>query len=275
MLRKVSIRGVCLRAGVTLALTTFAFVGCGKTELSSGDDAMEEPAIVPEVSSVEELCAEYPTAWSAYMARCYGGEPEAWRDTFDAPCGPAIRSVAEGRSVLGVGEAAACLTRLQGDDCSFNALRDIGSPCVGLLVGSVPTGEPCTPLGPWGDECGPDAYCRRHGPGCEASCEGFGGVLGASCAGSYNTTVCGRGLVCDPSLGCQVAAVEGEECVESLNCAAGLYCDAAGGTPATCRRVKTEGPCQSTVQCAPAGGDRGRFVARRTRVTSWYARHSG
>ncbi len=33
-----------------------------RAEHISSDDAMEEPAIVPDVSSIEKLCAEFPVA---------------------------------------------------------------------------------------------------------------------------------------------------------------------------------------------------------------------
>ena len=224
--------------------------GASATVGSGGTGGMAQH--YPGASSVAEMCATFPAAWGAYMARCHGGEPEEWQSLVSTLCGPAARSENEGRITLNADNAQACLAHLASDTCIIDPFQD---PCGHLFTGSIPRGGICNRLElHGGDECEPGAFCRAETLGtCNSVCSPIL-ELGEGCTGKDNISPCADGLVCDPDSGCVVPAAEGEACTQLYGCEPGFYCDLQANSedfPGSCQRAKAEGPCEFVYQCAP------------------------
>lgn len=200
---------------------------------------------------MEELCAAYPVAWGAYMARCHGGDAEAWEQTVQIPCGSAIQSESEGRLRLNTENAASCLDGLAREACGAVSLAP-ASGCSELFTGTVPAGEECKRLELWGggNECEPGAFCNAEVlGGCSSVCSTYL-RLGEGCTGMFESTPCAPGTQCDPNEGCIVPAEDGEECLENWHCESYHCLVPDAGTSGTCQSPANEGPCTSVTQCA-------------------------
>ena len=203
---------------------------------------------VGAASNLEEVCASYPAAWGAYMARCHGGDAEEWQRTLQIPCASAIEAEGRGRIRLDTENAAICLDGLARQDCT-------GSPpsaCSYLVTGTVPAGEICKRLGLWGGigEC-ENGFCTSEVvDSCASSCTPYL-QLGENCTGQFNYTPCAPGTQCSPDLGCTVGAAEGEDCGGNWDCKSSFYCEIPEGSDSgTCERPKTEGACATAAECA-------------------------
>ena len=204
---------------------------------------------VGAASSVEEVCASYPAAWGAYMARCHGGDAEEWQRTIQIPCASAIEAESQGRIRLDTENAAICLNGLAQQDCTGST----PPACSYLVTGTVPAGEICKRLGLWGDtgEC-ENGFCTSEVvDSCTSSCTPYL-QLGENCTGQFNYTPCAPGTQCSPDLGCTVGAGEGEDCSGTWDCKSSFYCEISEGSDSgTCERPKTEGACTTAAECAP------------------------
>ena len=204
-----------------------------------------------------EFCNNVAQAISSVVARCVGGTDAYWFMFYSAAfdCQRVSADVAAGRMVYDQSHAAACLSSIEGVDCSAIAGAGPSLPaCTQVLWGTVPAGQVCSP-DPMSD-CVPEAHCEHVGYACSGICLTSVAVNGSCQSLDSDTTLpCVAGAHCVSGV-CLADANEGQACggYPSPTCAGDLRClGATSIASGTCHAAANSGPCTDNSDCSSSG----------------------
>jgi len=205
-------------------------------------------------ATVLEFCNGVFQAMSSAIARCWGGTDAYWVGVYSAvfDCQRVSADVAAGRMVYDQSHAAACLSSIEGVDCSVTTSSDPGGlpACTQVLWGTVPAGQACSP-DPMSN-CVPEASCEQVGYACGGTCRTRVTVNG-SCQSVDGTMTlpCVAGAHCVSGV-CLADAQEGQSCdgYAGPTCASNLRClGATSSASGTCQAIETSQPCTDISDC--------------------------
>lgn len=222
----------------------------GSAEAGSvgGGDGGWDDASGPNVGPLtfDEFCRASQVGFDALAARCFGGEPEYYRQSSVASCSAERDVFQRWRLSFSPERAAECLRNIHAADV------DERTACARLWALDPTclmdaTGEP-------GDEC--IGFSCREGSECEREDGCSPGVCvvlssdaeaGKPCFAEYGEAACS-----DPQLICSFGWCglrEGASCLNTRLCAEGLYCDSE---TRVCLRFREWGePCRADEDCNP------------------------
>jgi hypothetical protein len=190
---------------------------------------------------------------SSAVARCWGGTDAYWFKIYSAAfdCQRVSADVAAGRMVYDQSHAAACLSSIEGIDCSAIAGSGPSLPaCTQVLWGTVPAGQACSPDAM--SDCVPEASCERDAYACGGTCRTRVAANG-SCQSVDGRTIppCVTDAHCISGV-CLADAKEGQSCGGSAGppCASNLRCvGATFSASGTCHPAANSGPCTDCSDC--------------------------
>lgn len=203
----------------------------------------------PKHPSLPEFCTSYVNAVCGRLAECRGGPAEAWcsRLSADRLCREVAISEAAGRTKYQGEYHDACFLIVADLPCKYLAARgaaELDVVCSEALNGLVPPMGAC-----FADrECGRDYHCDRSATRCPGVCRRLR-EHGEACD-ALTGTRCNTGFTCIGGA-CAVPKQSGEACADSLECGAGLSCDAFV-MPVSCQAERAIGACRpGGADCAP------------------------